>query len=72
METLIAELKKQLLSQREELGTTIKNGENSLIRTKEGFLKVEGALEFINILEVELSKQEKQTDEIVEEVIGSS
>tara|TARA_R100000773_G_scaffold29749_1_gene25525 strand:+ start:265 stop:483 length:219 start_codon:yes stop_codon:yes gene_type:complete len=72
MKTLIAELKKQLLSQREELGTTIKNGENSLIRTKEGFLKVEGALEFINILEVELSKQEKQTDEIVEEVIGSS
>ena len=72
MKTLIDELKKQLLSQREELGTTIKNGENSLIRTKEGFLKVEGALEFINILEVELSKQEKQTDEIVEEVIGSS
>tara|TARA_Y100000592_G_scaffold75411_1_gene117797 strand:+ start:267 stop:485 length:219 start_codon:yes stop_codon:yes gene_type:complete len=72
MKTLIAELKKQLLSQREELGTTIKNSESNLIRTKEGFLKVEGALEFINILEVELSKQEKQTDEIVEEVIGSS
>jgi len=72
METLIAELKKQLLDQRTELGTQIKNSEEALIRTKEGFLKVEGALELINILETKIEEQQKQTDEVVEEVIGSS
>ena len=72
METVIAELKKQLLDQRTELGTNIKNSEDNLIRTKEGFLKVEGALELINIIETEMSKVEKQTDEVIEEVIGSS
>ena len=56
METLIADLKKQLVDQRMELATNIKNSEESLIRTKEGFLKVEGALELINIIETELSK----------------
>jgi len=72
METVIAELKKQLLSQRTELGTSIKNSEDNLMRTKEGFLKVEGALELINIIETEMAKVEKQTDEVIEEVIGSS
>jgi|TARA_R100001443_G_scaffold7350_1_gene16618 hypothetical protein len=72
METVIANLKKQLLDQRTELGTNIKNSEDNLIRTKEGFLKVEGALELINIIETEMSKVEKQTDEVIEEVIGSS
>ena len=50
METLITELEKQLVDQRMELGTNIKNSEEALIRTKEGFLKVEGALELINII----------------------
>tara|TARA_B100001121_G_scaffold111967_1_gene98565 strand:+ start:656 stop:874 length:219 start_codon:yes stop_codon:yes gene_type:complete len=72
METVIANLKKQLLDQRTELSTNIKNSEDNLIRTKEGFLKVEGALELINIIETEMSKVEKQTDEVIEEVIGSS
>ena len=72
METVIANLKKQLLDQRAELGTNIKNSEDNLIRTKEGFLKVEGALELINIIETEMAKVEKQTDEVIEEVIGSS
>ena len=69
METVIAELKKQLLDQRTELGTNIKNSEDNLMRTKEGFLKVEGALELINILESKIAEQQK---EVVEEVIGSS
>jgi len=72
METVIANLKKQLLDQRTELGTNIKNSEDTLMRTKEGFLKVEGALELINIIETEMAKVEKQTDEVIEEVIGSS
>ena len=69
METLIADLKKQLVDQRMELATNIKNSEESLIRTKEGFLKVEGALELINIIKTKLAEQEKET---VEEIIGRS
>ena len=37
METVIADLKKQLVDQRMELATNIKNGEENLMRTKEGF-----------------------------------
>ena len=53
-----------------ELTTNIKNSEESLIRTKEGFLKVEGALEVISILEIRIA--EKAKDETVAEVVGSS
>ena len=70
METVIADLKKQLIDQRMELATNIKNSEESLIRTKEGFLKVEGALEVINILETRIAEQTK--DEAIAEVVGSS
>ena len=59
METVIADLKKQLIDQRMELATNIKNSEESLIRTKEGFLKVEGALEIISIIETKISEEEK-------------
>lgn len=69
METLIKDLEKQLTDQRLELGTNIKNSEEVLMRTKEGFLKVEGALELINIIKTKLAEQEKET---VEEIIGSS
>ena len=69
METLIADLEKQLTDQRLELGTNIKNSEEVLMRTKEGFLKVEGALELINIIKTKLAEKEKET---VEEIIGSS
>ncbi len=74
MENFIASLKTQLLEQKKELGTNIKNSEDNLLRTKEGFLKVEGALELINIIETELSKAkeaEKKTDEVVKEAVLS-
>ena len=70
METVIADLKKQLIDQRMELATSIKNSEESLIRTKEGFLKVEGALEIISIIETKISEESK--DDTVAEVVGSS
>ena len=70
METLITDLEKQLTDQRLELGTNIKNSEEALIRTKEGFLKVEGALEVISIIETRIAEQTK--DEAVAEVVGSS
>ena len=71
METVIADLKKQLIDQRMELATNIKNSEESLIRTKEGFLKVEGALEIINIIETKISQQAEKTDDSVAEVVGA-
>ena len=70
MENVIADLKKQLVDQRMELITNIKNSEESLIRTKEGFLKVEGALEIISIIETKISEESK--DNTVAEVVGSS
>ena len=71
METLIADLKKQLVDQRMELATNIKNSEESLIRTKEGFLKVEGALEIISIIETKLSEEANNNDAVAE-AVGSS
>ena len=71
MENLIADLKKQLTDQRIELVTNIKNTEEGLIRTKEGFLKVEGALEIINIIETKISQQAEKTDDSVAEVVGA-
>ena len=71
METLIADLERQLTEQRLGLVTNIKNSEESLIRTKEGFLKVEGALEIINIIKTRLAEESKE-NATVEEVIGSS
>ena len=71
MENLIADLEKQLTDQRLELVTNIKNTEESLIRTKEGFLKVEGALEIINIIKTRLAEESKE-NVAIEEVIGSS
>ena len=72
MENFIASLKTQLLEQKKELGTNIKNSEDNLLRTKEGFLKVEGALEIINIIEAKLSQQAKEADDAVSEVVGAS
>ena len=71
METLITDLEKQLTDQRLELVTSIKNTEESLMRTKEGFLKVEGALEIINIIKTKLAAESKEA-EVVEEVVGTS
>ena len=70
METLITDLEKQLTDQRIELGTNIKNGEENLIRIKESYLKVEGALELIGIIESKMAEQAK--DEAVAEVVGTS
>ena len=71
METVIADLKKQLIDQRMELATNIKNSEESLIRTKEGFLKVEGALEIIGIIETKLLEKANSNDAVAE-AVGSS
>lgn len=61
MEPIIDNLEKDLKDQLASLGEQIKVAEESLIRTKEGYLKVQGALEIINIIKKQLQEQEDKT-----------
>jgi hypothetical protein len=58
MDSIIQNLETGLKDQLKSLGEQIKVAEESLIRTKEGYLKVQGALEIIEILKKEISDQE--------------
>jgi len=58
MESVIQNLETGLKDQLKSLGEQIKVAEESLIRTKEGYLKVQGALEIMEILKKEMSDQE--------------
>lgn len=58
MESTINNLEKGLREQLTSLGQQIRIAEDSLIRTKEGYLKVQGALEIIDIIKKQLQEQE--------------
>jgi len=58
MDSIIQNLETGLKDQLKSLGEQIKIAEESLIRTKEGYLKVQGALEIMEILKKEMSDQE--------------
>lgn len=58
MEAKVTELKTNLKKQLESLADQIRSSETNLLVLKEGYLKVQGALEVINILQ-----QEKETNE---------
>jgi hypothetical protein len=58
MESVIQKLETSLKEQLKSLGEQIKVAEESLIRTKEGYLKVQGALEIMDILKKEINDQE--------------
>ena len=47
---IILDLEANLKNQLSTLATDIRNAESSLISTKEGYLKVQGALEILDIL----------------------
>ena len=61
MESVIQKLETGLKEQLKSLGKQIKVAEESLIRTKEGYLKVQGALEIMEILKKEINDQEIKT-----------
>jgi len=61
MESVIQKLETGLKEQLKSLGEQIKVAEESLIRTKEGYLKVQGALEIMEILKKEINDQEIKT-----------
>jgi hypothetical protein len=58
----ISELETGLKTQLSSLATDIRNAETSLITTKEGYLKVQGALEILDILKKKI--QDDQDEEI--------
>lgn len=58
MESIVDNLEKGLKDQLASLGKQIKVAEESLIQTKEGYLKVQGALEIIDIIKKQLQEQE--------------
>jgi hypothetical protein len=58
MDSIIQNLETGLKDQLKSLGEQIKVAEESLIRTKEGYLKVQGALEIMEILKKEINDQE--------------
>jgi len=54
----IEELESGLRAQLDSLAKEIRTAEASLITTKEGFLKVQGALEILNILKEKMKDDE--------------
>jgi hypothetical protein len=71
METIIIDLEKSLKDQLTSLADQIKLAEDSLIRTKEGYLKVQGALEIIDIIKEQI-KQKEEKDTITDDVVAGS
>lgn len=54
----ILDLENSLQNQLAELATNIRNAESSLISTKEGYLKVQGAIEILDILKKKIEEDE--------------
>ena len=54
METTITDLESSLKAQLSALADEIRSSEASLIASKEGYLKVQGALEVLDILKIKL------------------
>jgi len=54
----ITELEKGLRAQQESLAKDIRAAEASLITTKEGYLKVQGALEILDILKKKIEQDD--------------
>jgi hypothetical protein len=65
MEAKVTELEDGLKKQLESLTEQIRSGESNLMLLKEGYLKVQGALEVIEIL-----KKEKEDLEVVSEALA--
>ena len=66
MEEIFSDTEKQLLKQQEELAELIKTGEAELMRNKELYLKVTGALEGVAIVRGRISELDSNTEEITD------
>ena len=64
MEEIFSDTEKQMRKQQEELAEFIKTGEAELIRNKELYLKVTGALEGVAIVRGRISDLNSNTEEV--------
>lgn len=60
MNTILEDLERGLKSQLTSLANDIRSAESALITTKEGYLKVQGALEIIDIIKKQLNTDNDQ------------
>ena len=65
MEDILTDTEQQLLSQQQELAERIRAAEESLMRDKELYLKVTGALECVSII-VQRKKEDENSDGTLE------
>tara|TARA_R100000005_G_C4866843_1_gene125339 strand:+ start:318 stop:527 length:210 start_codon:yes stop_codon:yes gene_type:complete len=65
MEDILTDTEQQLLSQQQELAERIRAAEESLMRDKELYLKVTGALECVSII-VQRKKEGENSDGTLE------
>jgi hypothetical protein len=66
----ITELEEGLKNQLSSLANDIRAAETSLITTKEGYLKVQGALEILDILKQELKETSDDSQDSVNIALG--
>lgn len=66
MDAVIAELASGLQAQQQKLADDIRSAESALITTKEGYLKVQGALEILDILKKRVSESSEEDAENLE------
>lgn len=69
MNKVIEDLKNGLNAQLSSLTDEIRATEERLLRTKEGYLKVQGALEILDVLE---KRQKENEDEAIKTALGSN
>ena len=67
MISMLQDTKVQLQEQLEDIVKKIQSLETELMVNKEGFLKVQGALEILNVLEERRSAEDAQLDQATNE-----
>lgn len=67
MISMLQDTKMQLQEQLEDIVKKIQSLETELMVNKEGFLKVQGALEILNVLEERRSAEDAQLDQATNE-----
>lgn len=68
MQEILNELEKGLTIQLSNLANDIRSTEESLLRNKEGYLKIQGALEILEIAAKRIAEQEQ--DDIKDAIVG--
>lgn len=69
MNQVIDDLKNGLNAQLSSLADEIRTTEERLLRTKEGYLKVQGALEIIDVIQ---KRQKENDDEAIKAALGGN